>query len=58
MLGLHVELDQLDSEGTSEGRWALFGHLYLYGGWSGMDLRTDTKKTSLKKRLDYVFKFG
>ena len=27
MLGLHVELDQLDNEGTSEGRWVLFSYL-------------------------------
>ena len=35
--------------------WSLFlvGHLYL----NGVDLRTDTIKTHVLRRLDYVFNF-
>ena len=33
-----------------------FGHIYSNGLWFGVDLRMDTKKTSVSKRLDYMHK--
>jgi hypothetical protein len=31
-------------------------HLYLSGMWLGVDLRMDTRKTSVSKRLDCLLK--
>jgi hypothetical protein len=37
--------------------YQLFGYLYINGMWFNVEIKRDTNKTYVEKRLDYVPKF-